>query len=284
MPFTLIRGTYHIKGYKPDGDSIRFKALDDANWEKLSGTRVPLNAKGHAQLRLEAIDTLETHYQGKHQPLALGTKALTFLLNSLGIKNPKFDALMTTVTDADEAGTEGFIFSRTTEQGGRPVSFVYHGVPPEADGSSVFVTRERLRESVNVLSAVEGLAYATYYSGLFSDLRAEVTDAVQQARGKGDNIWAEDATNAGFEVPDLTAITDTHVILPKLFRRLVDFLAGGGTVARFKEYLEALQEPIMILSTAHFTHFDTVVEVTGNVVRMTEPPENLVFGVMAPPT
>lgn len=284
MPFTLIRGTYHIKGYKPDGDSIRFKALDNANWEKLFGKPVVLNARGHAQLRLEAIDTLETHYNGAHQPLALGTKALTLLLNSLGIRDLRFDALMTLVTEADEEGAEGFIFSRTTDQHGRPVAFVYRGTPPEADGSSVFVTRERLRESVNVLSALEGLAYATYYAGLFSDLRAELTDAVQKARVNGDNIWAEDVTNTGFEVPDLSAITDTHVIMPKLFRRLVDFLAGGGTVARFEQYLEALQEPIMIISTAHFTHFDTVVEVTGNVVRLTEPPENLVFGVTAPPT
>jgi hypothetical protein len=36
MSFTLIRGTYHIQGYKPDGDSIRFGALDSAHWKKLT--------------------------------------------------------------------------------------------------------------------------------------------------------------------------------------------------------------------------------------------------------
>ena len=56
MPFFVIKGTFHIKGYSPDGDSIRFKADNEANWDKLSGPRVNLNARCHAQLRLEAID------------------------------------------------------------------------------------------------------------------------------------------------------------------------------------------------------------------------------------
>lgn len=277
MPFTLIRGTYHIRGYKPDGDSIRFEALDNTNWEKLSGSPVVLNGRGHGQLRLEGIDTLETHYQGVHQPLALATKALDFLLNRLGITAVEFDVLMTRVSEANEESTEGFILSREVEQFGRPIAFVFPGVPPEPDGSSIFVTRERLRQSVNNLSVLEGLAYPTYYKGLFSDLRAELTDAVQQARSIGLNVWAEDVTNTGFDVPDLTAVTERHVIMPKLFRRLAEFLEGGGSVEGFKKFLEAKEELILIISTGHITHFDTVVEVVGNVVRMTEPPENLVF-------
>jgi hypothetical protein len=65
--------------------------------------------------------------------------------------------------------------------------------------------------------------------------------------------------------------------MPKLFRRLVDFLEGGGSVQGFKDYLEAKQIAILILSTAHFTTFDTVIDVIGDLVRMTELPEGLVF-------
>jgi len=63
MAFFLIKGTFHVKGYSPDGDSIRFRARNPDNWKKLSGPAVALNARGHAQLRIEAIDALETHYQ-----------------------------------------------------------------------------------------------------------------------------------------------------------------------------------------------------------------------------
>jgi hypothetical protein len=56
MSFTLIKGTFHVLGYSPDGDSIRFKAKDASLWKKLSGPTVEMNARGHAQLRIEAVD------------------------------------------------------------------------------------------------------------------------------------------------------------------------------------------------------------------------------------
>jgi len=124
MPFFLIRGTYHIKGYSPDGDSLRFRARNKANWAKLGGQPVALNARGHAQLRLEAIDTLETHYKNQHQPLDLAVKALDFLLKGLGITGMQTDVLWTMVT-AVQDGTEGYILARTTDKYQRPIAFVY---------------------------------------------------------------------------------------------------------------------------------------------------------------
>ena len=37
MSFTLIKGTFHVKGYSPDGDSIKFKASRTSNWLKVDG-------------------------------------------------------------------------------------------------------------------------------------------------------------------------------------------------------------------------------------------------------
>jgi hypothetical protein len=85
MPFVVIKGTFHVEGYSPDGDSVRFMAENREHWAKLSGRRAELNAKDHAQLRFEAIDTLETHYLNMHQPLALATGALERLLEGLNI-------------------------------------------------------------------------------------------------------------------------------------------------------------------------------------------------------
>jgi hypothetical protein len=275
MPFTLIRGTYHVRGYKPDGDSVRFMARDDSNWRKLRG-RVALNARGHAQLRLEAIDTLETHYAGQHQPLGLATRALDFLLHELGIAAAQFDTLMMNTVDAED-GTPGYIVAREAEKFGRPIAFAFAGAPPEADGSAIFLTPERLRQSLNFKSVAEGLAYPTYYAGLFPDLRAELTAAVAIARAAHREIWAEDVTTTGFDVNDLTDVTERHVIMPKLFRRLTDFLRGGGSVEGFKQFLEALEEDIVIIATGHFTHLDTVVDVQNRTVQMTVKAEEIVF-------
>jgi hypothetical protein len=107
-----------------------------------------------------------------------------------------------------------------------------------------------------------------------SRMKVQNVPAISPAGSGG---WGEDRTLSGFDVPDLRAITERHVILPKLFRRLGEFMRGGGSVAGFKQFLELRREPITILPTAHFTHFDTIIEVSGDSVRMTEPPENVVF-------
>jgi hypothetical protein len=276
MPFLVIKGTFHIVGYSPDGDSVRFRADNKEHWAKLSGPSAQLNAKDHAQLRFEAIDTLETHYQNTHQPLELAIGALEHLLEGLGITDVEWNETRTTVTAAND-GTEGYILSRAVEKYGRPVAFVYTGMSPEEDGSEIFLDADRVRQSLNHRALEDGLAYPTYYKGLFHDLREALTKAVSHAREAKRGVWVEDRTNAGFEVEGLRSITDEHVVLPKLFRRLAEYLEVGGSVAGFEEFLEARDEEVIVISTVHPTHFDTVVEVEGNTVRMTEPPENLLF-------
>jgi hypothetical protein len=277
MPFTLIKGTFHVVGYQPDGDSIRFRADHLENWALLNGPAVELNAREHAQLRIEAIDTLETHYEGHHQPLELARAALDFLLAELGIKQIAFDAAGIKVIAAED-GTRGYILARKAEKYRRPVSFVFADDTDEEDGAQVFLHADRLEDSANYKLAQAGLAYPTYYTGLFYDLRQKLTSAVEQARqagGKG--IWVGDSTNSGFIVSSLTSVTEDEVILPKLFRRIINYMGAGGSIDGFKEYLAANPDPVMVLGTCHFTNLDTFIEVTGQQVRLTIEPEELVF-------
>jgi hypothetical protein len=115
MSFFLIKGTFHVKGYSPDGDSVRFRANNSANWKKLSGPAAELNARGHAQLRMEAVDALETHYEGYHQPLKQAKAAGRFLLSSLGINEVVWNENQGTVIKAQD-GTKGYILARCTEK------------------------------------------------------------------------------------------------------------------------------------------------------------------------
>src|SRR5918998_3008226 len=196
MPFFVIKGTFHIEGYSPDGDSVRFRADNKEHWAKLSGRPAELNAKNHAQLRFEAIDTLETHYKDTHQPLKLATGALENLLEGLGITDVEWNETRTKVTEAND-GTQGYILSRAVEEYGRPVAFVYTGTSPEEDGSEIFLDADRLRQSLNHQALEEGVAYPTYYEGLFHDLREALTEAVGLASEAKRGGWAEDLTNAG---------------------------------------------------------------------------------------
>jgi len=276
MPFHVIQGTFHVKGYSPDGDSIRFKADHEDNWELLNGPPAKLNARGHAQLRLEAIDTLETHFQNVHQPLNLAKQAMDHLIAQVGITGVQWNPQGTMVTQAND-GTTGYIISREVEKNRRPVAFAFAGVPPEDDGGSIFLNAARVEQSANAEMLRSGLAYPTYYKGLFSDLRNALTALAKSARQGQQGLWLHDKTNTGFAVTGMQSITDDHVILPKLFRRLAAYLEGGGTVQGFKQHLAQLAEEVLIISTAHSTHFDTVIDVTGDTVKMTELPENLLF-------
>ena len=197
MAFVLIKGTFHVKGYSPDGDSIRFRAKNSDNWKKLSGPAVELNARGHAQLRIEAVDALETHYQGYHQPLKLAKAAGRYLLSYLGIHEVVWDESQTRVIKAED-GTEGYILARSTEANRRPVAFVFAGGIEERDGSLINLDESILKKSLNYGLIARGLAYPTYYNGLFSDLRLPLTRAMAHARAEGKGIWPYDVTTKGF--------------------------------------------------------------------------------------
>ncbi|MBK6793438.1 MAG: hypothetical protein IPG80_13090 [Anaerolineales bacterium] len=68
MKYLLIKGSMHVVGYSPDGDSMMFKAANPALWDGLENenkeifTEKLTKENGAVQLRLEGIDALETHF------------------------------------------------------------------------------------------------------------------------------------------------------------------------------------------------------------------------------
>jgi hypothetical protein len=276
MSFTLIKGTFHVVGYSPDGDSIRFKAKDSSLWKKLSGPAVELNARGHAQLRIEAVDALETHYQGFYQPHKPARAAARYLLFHLGINEVVWDETQSTVIKAQD-GTEGYILARSTESNRRPVAFVFAGETEERDGAEITLDESILKESFNYSLLASGLAYPMYYNGLFSDLRLPLTKVVTRARAEGKGLWPYDKTTRGFPVSDLDAITKEVAIFPKLFRRIIDYMGEGGKIDGFKEHIQKGCEPLVRIQQVHFTRLDAIVDVKGEKVRLAESPENLIF-------
>ncbi len=278
MPFRVIRGTFHVIGYSPDGDSVRFKADDTGQWDKVSG-RVKLNAKGHAQLRIEAIDTLETHFMDEHQPRELADAAADQLFQLLGIKNAIWNAERSKVVSAED-GTKGCIIARMAEKNGRPVSFVFAGSDELADGQEVYLDRKLASQSVNYQLLTGGLAYPTFYDGMFYDIREMFAETAAKARTASAGIWGRDTTNEYFQVSSLADITEERVILPKLFRRITAYLKANGTFDphAFIASLREQPEQVLILSILHFTHLDNLLSVDGNgKIKLKQRPENLVF-------
>jgi hypothetical protein len=128
MPFILIHGTFHLvgrtqagnpTGFEPDGDSIQFQPANPALLDQLDQPARPyrLSSIGSTQLRLEAIDALELHFDSTHQPRPLADQARDFLTGKLGLdpvpyRPPK---LLQVKPPVLKDATPGFILSRSLE-------------------------------------------------------------------------------------------------------------------------------------------------------------------------
>lgn len=94
MPLTLIQGHYRIVHAAPDGDSIKFYTNNPGLWQ---GPGVRTNHAGGAQLRLDGIDALETHYQPKGGSLGmLLSWSLLHVYEGLMRRHPRALIVMTT--------------------------------------------------------------------------------------------------------------------------------------------------------------------------------------------
>jgi hypothetical protein len=309
VPVYCIPGSYKVVGASPDGDSVRFYPDDPTVFERV-GMAVRLNAHGGAQLRLDAIDALETHYtppRSKHtwrQPQALARGAGDELLAHVGFTHVE-RADDGTVTAATPESTRGYILTRFADTYGRAVSFAYAGdrtgegaedhQGPDADSDepdggrrvsvgglpTVHLGVPELTRSANYHLLAAGLVYPTFYSKLYVDLREALAHEADHARRDHKGVWEQDVTHHGFDVTSRDQLESELVILPKLFRRLAEFLSldetGSASLTGFRAFLAQHDDRLYTVPSGQSTGFDTLVKVRGQHVRLTLAPEHIVF-------
>jgi len=301
MSYRLVQGefalTYHAArrvGSRPDGDSVWFRPDNPQRLKGVGGRDADFNGGGLAQLRFEGIDALELHYPpstGDHQHMQC-VAARDFLLRNLGFTDVQYarsDGIQSYVQSSTPAAVRGYILTRGIDPYGRPVAFVFSGVPPEADGDDVFLTVARMNQSLNAQLAGAGQVYPAYYSalsngqgGLPVDLRMRLTALVTQARADDFQVWAVDSSRRNRRVQnqaDLQALA----IWPKLYRRLITYLKGPPAhngLRQFDAWLRAdsdRDDQIWIVPTAELGNLhDVIILTTGDRIRMRYWPEDLI--------
>lgn len=289
MPLTLIEGTFRIEGAAPDGDSIKFYPTNKSDWNVLAGQRVRFNKKGGAQLRLDGIDTLETHYAPLggtlgtiHQPLEFGHVAADALLKFLGFKSWK-RSKDEKITDSDPDEIKGHILTRFVDTYGRAVAFALPGhVAGKKTGDQIRFDIAYLKRTANYHLLDAGLAYPTFYSKMYFDIRREMAKASQAARAAKKGVWGTDVTLSGATVTQLADVTEKQLLIPKIFRRLTDYFGqndGNITLDGFDDYLAQRDDRVFVLSQGQITGFDSVVKVdeAANTVRLQTEPEDIIF-------
>lgn len=230
--FVWITGELVVAGYAPDGDSVRFVPTDLATVRRLAGADrlEPDPDDGSLQLRLDAVDAPELHFQGESQPLA--EPARDQLLALVGFSAVTYDeGTEGTVASAEPARVPAAIAASTVEANGRPVAVLFAGAGPgdRADGEAVELLDDEVSRSVNAELARTGAAYLTVYNTTPPSVRALFTELCRTARGRRAGVWADDRS-AGFTVTDQGSVgPQGQLVLPKVFRRVTTWLASDTT-------------------------------------------------------
>ena len=220
--FRVIKGQFHIRGFKPDGDSVRFSAERKDLFVGLHREYKSLSTTGDFQLRLEGIDAPETHYGLECQPF--GVLARDRLLSLLGFT--AIHHLEEKVVGCEPELVPGAVLTRGFDPHGRPISYALLGEQPElADGSDLMVGVDLLARTLNAQMIQQGFAYPLLYTSTPATHRAWLRAQAFEARERKLGVWAADSSRE-FKLLDRTSICASTgtLIFPKFFRRSIDYL------------------------------------------------------------
>lgn len=273
--YKVIAGTFHVKGYQPDGDSIRFQANKPENWDFFKwSTEAEKNAR-KKQLRIESIDAMETHYEGYHQPRPFALAALESLLELLNIHSVTYSLSVTQIVDADD-GKAGFIAAASTDRFGRPVSYVFPRSAKLSDGAVMDSETLPIDRSINFLLAREGLVYPTFYTTTDRVFAEKIRAVISRARKTKRGLWSIDRTS-DFMLWDVRTIQEDVLLLPKLFRRLVNFFDRYADFAKLEEYMAKQRDNLVLWDGTKKKSLADLMTISGRWLRMKTPVENILF-------
>jgi hypothetical protein len=286
MSYTVIHGQFvsgtsnpsHTVRRQQNAGTLQFKPQscvqpDGTFRSTIAGEfGLQLGAGGVVEVRLEAVDALETQYLGQRQHVQLTEGARVRVQQLLGIG---------TRETKDVAPGVGYLLARNVDRAGRLIAFAFSGSCDTPNGSRLFVQPRHVAASVNAALLREGWVYAACYDSLPAELRAELLELSRRARGKNLGLWprAVALTGRPLAVP-MAAALDGCVMFPKLFRRLVEYFAEGHVNLRdFPRWLRMNphRDEMLLLPNQEVGHIHDVVEVAGDQIRMTRNAEEFII-------
>jgi Lamin Tail Domain len=258
---------------------------------RISGRAPDLNGRG-ISVRLEAIDTLETHFNETHQELLGANAARDALLEHLGFTGVTFwPDLPNKVQAADQDRVHGHVLSTGIDANGRMIGFVYSGDSAGLDGSSVWVDETLVERSVNALllrrrSGISGfLRDADGVAAMASRRLSRAARAAKLPIGLWPRSTADpDGPAAVVSIDSLEQL----VVWPKLFRRIVPCLAGGAPdFDGFDAWLRAdpvhRDDRLFLLGLQEDGNIHEVVRAAGDEIQLTAWPEDFIIAPDPPP-
>ena len=196
-----------------------------------------------------------------------------------------FDDLPNKVQSADQDALRGHVLSNGIDGNGRLIAFVYPGDHPGPDGTAVFVDPALVDQSVNARLLAAGLVFPAFYATLPADLRTHLAAVSQAARDAQPpaGLWPRSTAdpNGPATVADLAGLEEL-VVWPKLFRRIVPYLASGfSDFDGFDAWLQAdpvnRDDELLLLEKLERGNMHDVVRGIGQRIQLTVWPEDFII-------
>ena len=270
--YKVIAGTFHVKGFQPDGDSIRFQANKQEHWDFFQWETEAIKQTKKKQLRVEAIDAMETHYQGYHQPRPFALAAMEALLELINIKSVTYSLGLTQIVEADD-GKVGFIAAADVDRFGRPVSYVFPKTAKLTDGALMNSEDLPIEKSINFQLAREGLVYPTFYTTTDRTIAEKIRGVVARARATKRGLWSIDRT-ADFTLYDIRTLEEDLLLMPKRFCRLFDNYAD---FSKLEEYMAKQRDNLVLWDGTKKKSMADLMKFSGRHIQMMTPVEDILF-------
>lgn len=291
--YTLIRGDFYIlypdlpkNGPQPDGDTINFLPDHDdlvQALKRFSGQSARRKHLNTYSVRFEGIDTLETHFEGRHQQIALAEAARDEMLKLMGFGTVTFwEDRRNNVKTAQHHPLRGYLLANGIESNGRVLGLVYPGDRTGDDGDRVHVGIQDFNESMNGRLLEAGLAYAELYQTMPIELVKHARAMVHTARGEELGLWGEESVGVGkrAQIRGLRDLPEM-VMFPKLYRRLVKyFSAGHEGLSNFDTWIRAdpvKRDDTLLLPSTELGNLHDLFDITSAGMALTINPEDVIF-------
>lgn len=270
-----ITGHFTVPLKSPDGDSIHF----------VSDTQLPPILKTHRDgsisLRLIAIDAPETHYAPRgasvtlKQPTEWPLNATKALLQFCGYSSYILNSNQR-IVECPAPPQRGFALLIQPDKYSRVLAWVFRGELPFARTPPQTLPSSWIEQSANGQLLKKGFVYPYFSESINPEQTNTCQELVQDAQKKSLGIWSKD-TSQHFDYTDPNPLTQTQLIWPLLFRRLMTWHTLPPPRPTWPEFSRQNKDLVRLKNLPQWIPLNNLLTISQEQMSLLVPIQNIII-------
>lgn len=285
MPFCptyplWVTGIFSVPLKSPDGDSIHF----------ISETPLPPHLKTHLDgsisLRLIATDAPETHYAPRgtgislKQPTQWPLNATKALLQFCGYSDIILNSNQR-IVECPTPPQQGFALLLQQDKYGRVLAWVFRGECPFTRTPPQNLPASWIEHSANGQLLKKGFVYPYFSEAINSEQINTCQEFVANAQKKSLGIWSEDRSQR-FDFTDPQSLTQSQLIWPFLFRRLMTWLTQSTPRPTWLEFSQEHIDWVRLKHLPQWIPLNNLLAISEGQMSLLVPTQDIIFKAILP--